>query len=103
MSAARSTRSPLGACRRCNRRHPDWLKLAACHLAPVLWIVGNPDAGGACFALISDCVSRRPSRTASLWATRQEAERQKAVIDATGCGARCRRAHRVVELERGDE
>jgi hypothetical protein len=68
--------------------------VAKCRYPGAAWIWGDPPAAGPCFCLLAWC----RALTISLWPDRQSAERQKAVIDETACGGRCRRAHEVVEM-----
>jgi hypothetical protein len=60
-----------------------WAKKAA-------WIDGD----GA-FALLAPC----RVLTVTLWTTRDEAEREKTLIDSGGCGGQCNRLlHKIVDL-----
>lgn len=87
-------------CRACLRRHRSWYARARCLLAPTYWVTGNPPVAGRCFASVSDCghVDFRPMRTVVLYPDRDQAEAAKRSIDGHGCGGRCSRRHRVVEL-----
>jgi hypothetical protein len=63
--------------------------------AKKLW--GNEAAwidGDGPFALLARC----RTLTVTLWGTRDEAERQKSIIDGTGCGDACNRAHEIVDM-----
>ena len=53
------------------------------------WIDGDGP-----FALLARC----RTLTVTLWGTRDEAERQKSIIDGTGCGDACNRAHEIVDM-----
>jgi hypothetical protein len=88
---ATAARPPL--CRR-GHRHRDWTTYARCALAPLLWI-----GGAGRWASISDCRGQS-YRTVELHATAAEAEQARAGIDRYGCGGRCSKAHRVLELGR---
>ncbi len=50
------------------------------------------------WALVSYC----SSPTITLWYTRQDAEAEKALIDETGCGGRCRRAHQITRITKDE-
>ena len=55
------------------------------------WIVGNGQ-----FALLAWC----RVLTITLWSTREEAEKQKRIIDEFACGGFCNRQHEIVDLEK---
>jgi hypothetical protein len=78
----------------CGRNHRTWRALAKCRYPDAAWVWGDPPAAGPCFALLAHC----RVLTVTLWAAREDAEREKAVIDETACGGRCWRAHEVVEM-----
>jgi hypothetical protein len=89
-------------CPLCYRRHRRWYAVASCRFKPgLLWVGGDPDPAGPCFALVSFCrhpYPPRPATTVTLWATRAEAEKARVSIDRTGCGGSCTRRHRIYEL-----
>jgi hypothetical protein len=74
-----TTRIP---CETCGRSHRTWYNFAQCRFKRrLLWVSGNPPAGGPCFALVSFC--RHPGykgacNTVTLWADYGEALEAKA-------------------------
>ncbi len=83
--------APRAACWRCGRRHRDWRVMAHCVFSKADDL-GGP--GGQYLSLACD------DATYKCWPTREQAERAVALMDNTGCGGRCRRAHRVFDLDR---
>jgi len=56
------------------------------------WITGSGQ-----FALLAWC----RALTVTLWATKAEAEREKAFIDRTACGGLCTLNHEIIDLGNG--
>jgi hypothetical protein len=86
-------------CDWCGSRHRSWYKAATCRWKKgLIWVMGNPPAGGPCFALVSFCWHTGYTGghiTVTLWETSEEAEESKRGIDRTGCGSACCRNHRI--------
>ena len=79
-------------CHDCLRRTgvAYWRRLARARWPQALWTTG---AGP--WAVVADC----GGTTVTLWRTVPEAEAALWRIDTLGCGGRCRRTHRIVDLE----
>jgi len=69
----------------------DWNRRAWTRWRRARWIDGNGP-----FALLAHC----DVLTVTLHATVEEAEKDKATIKRTGCGARCLNSHEIVNMRR---
>src|SRR5262249_3775717 len=89
--------APGTPCPRCGARHRRWHVLVDCLWPRAVWIAGDPPPGRPCFAVVSHC---HLGCTVTLHPDLAAARQSKGLIDATGCGSRCRRAagHEVVCL-----
>ncbi|MEV5301300.1 hypothetical protein [Amycolatopsis methanolica] len=86
----------------CARQHRTFATFAKCAFQqkgiPVQAI------GEGEYATVSTCnrtysiPSYRRTTSVHMFATAEEAERAKAIIDSSGCGGLCRRQHEVVRL-----
>jgi hypothetical protein len=87
--------APRQPCPRCRRRHRDWWGLAHCIWLKAAWVAGDDvPRQGPCYAVLAHC----GALTVTLWPSLAEAEERKRIIDSTGCGGCCRRAHEIVLL-----
>lgn len=79
----------------CERRHRTPRTFAQCVWKHAVWIIGV----GA-YATVSTCShgARRRCTTVMLHPTVEDAQQALATIDATGCGGRCTRQHKLIEL-----
>ncbi len=57
--------------------------------------------GDGPFAVLAWC-GRHDEMSYSLWQTREEAEREKAFIDRSGCGGSCIRHHEILEMTKSN-
>lgn len=73
----------------CERQHKSARTFLRCAFPRAAWCTGKGD-----YALIAWC----NVPTITLWRTPEEAEDQKAAIDAAACGGRCRRQHEVIRI-----
>jgi hypothetical protein len=84
-------------CAWCGRSHRSWRALAACRWQRgLLWVQGNPPAGGGCWAVVSTCGAS--DVTVTLWSSQGEALAAKAAIDTTGCCGGCSGQHTLFDL-----
>jgi hypothetical protein len=101
----RRATATLIPCDTCGRSHRSWYSLASCRWRRgLLWVQGDPPAGGPCWALVSFCRHpgyRGPAITVTLWSDLAEAQASKACIDRLACGGSCSRQHRIFNLAEG--
>src|SRR5438132_827319 len=83
---------PAVPCCRCGRRHKNWRTIAECCWPRAEWITGFGQ-----WASVSLCPR---GVTVQLYATRDEAEAAKRLVDKTRCGSQCwgPPQHRVIDL-----
>jgi hypothetical protein len=88
----------LVRCEKCGRSHRSWKTFARCRWPEAVWIAGNPPVSGPCFALLAHC----RALTVTLWPDLAEAQKSKAVIDASACGGHCWGYHVIIRLDAGN-
>jgi hypothetical protein len=87
-------------CDTCGRTHRSWYNLATCRWRRgLLWVQGDPPAGGPCWAVVSYCGRYGgPNITVTLWNSFDKALEAKRFIDELACGGCCSRRHRIFDL-----